>query len=215
MADYYGLLGVTNAASQDEIKKAYRKQAMKYHPDKNKGDAESEAKFKEVGKAYEALSDPEKRKMYDQYGETAFQNGGTGTGGFGGSGFGGGFEDIFESFFGGGGRSQRPQQVHGADIQTEISLQLKEVLHKKNVELKVRRAEPCEKCSGTGSASKKAPTTCSTCHGAGRVQVSQGFFAMTQTCPKCHGTGKMVTDPCHTCRGESTRSEERRVGKEC
>ena len=213
MADYYGLLGVTSAASQDEIKKAYRKQAMKYHPDKNKGDAESEAKFKEVGKAYEALSDPEKRKMYDQYGEAAFQNGGGGgAGGFGGGfngagGFGGGFEDIFESFFGGGGgggRSQRPQQVHGADIQTEVSFQLKDVLQKQTVDLKVRRAEPCEKCDGTGSASKKAPTTCSTCRGAGRVQVSQGFFAMTQNCPKCHGTGKMVTDPCHTCRGEST-----------
>lgn len=209
MADYYGILGVTNTASQDEIKKAFRKQAMKYHPDRNQGDIGAEEKFKEVGKAYEALSDPEKRKMYDQYGEAAFQNSGNGasggfssSGGFGG-GFGGGFEDIFESFFG-GGQSHRPQQVHGADIQAEVSLQLKDVLHKQTIELKVRRAEACEKCSGTGSASKKSPTTCSTCHGTGRVQVSQGFFAMTQNCPKCHGSGKMVTDPCHTCRGEGT-----------
>ncbi len=212
MADYYGLLGVSNSASQDEIKKAFRKQAMKYHPDKNPGDKEAEAKFKEVGKAYEVLSDVEKRKMYDQYGEAAF-NGNAGAGGFGGGGFedmfrggggfsGGGFEDIFESFFG-GGRSRRPQEIRGADLQAEVAIHLKDVLNKQTIDIKIRRAEPCDTCAGTGSASKKAPITCSTCGGAGRVQVSQGFFAMTQPCPKCHGSGKMVADPCRTCRGES------------
>lgn len=209
MADYYGLLGVTSSASQDEIKKAFRKLAMKYHPDKNPGDKKAEDKFKEIGKAYEVLSDSGKRKTYDQYGEAAFQGGGQGGGqgfedifrGFGGQG--GGFEDIFESFFGGRSNS-RPQEVRGADIQAEVSLHLKDVLYKQTVELKVRRAEPCDTCSGTGSKSKKAPTTCTTCHGAGRVQVSQGFFAMTQACPKCHGSGKVVTDPCSKCHGEST-----------
>lgn len=212
MADYYGLIGVSNSASQDEIKKAFRKQAMKYHPDRNPGDKEAEAKFKEIGKAYEVLSDPEKRKLYDQYGEAAFQ-GGAGAGGgfedmfrgFGGGFSGGGFEDIFESFFGGGGgRRRAPQEVRGADIQAEVSIYLKDVLQKQTVDLKIRRAEPCESCDGTGSASKKAPVTCSTCQGSGHVQVSQGFFAMTQACPKCHGTGKMVSDPCGSCKGEST-----------
>ncbi|MGL5955526.1 MAG: molecular chaperone DnaJ [Brevinema sp.] len=208
MADYYGLLGVSNSASQDEIKKAFRKQAMKYHPDKNSGNKEAEEKFKEIGKAYEVLSDPEKRKLYDQYGESAFQ----GNGGFSGAGGfedifrgfgGGGFDDIFENFFGGGGR-KRPQEVRGADIQAEVSVHLKDILYKQTVEIKLNRAEPCGTCSGTGSATKKEPVACSTCHGSGRVQVSQGFFAMTQTCPKCHGSGKMVSDPCKTCKGEST-----------
>ncbi|MGL4676644.1 MAG: molecular chaperone DnaJ [Brevinema sp.] len=206
MADYYGLLGVSNSASQDEIKKAFRKQAMKYHPDRNSGDKEAEEKFKEIGKAYEVLSDPEKRKLYDQYGESAFQgNGGFSGGGFEDMfrGFGGGFEDIFESFFGGSGRRQS-QEVRGADIQAEISVHLKDILYKQTVEIKVNRAEPCTTCDGTGSATKKAPIVCSTCQGMGRVQVSQGFFAMTQTCPKCHGSGKMVSDPCKICKGEST-----------
>ncbi len=209
MADYYGLIGVGNSASQDEIKKAFRKQAMKYHPDKNPGDKEAEAKFKEIGKAYEVLSDPQKRQMYDQYGEAAFQGGGGQGGGFedvfrgfGGGGQGGGFEDLFESFF--GGRSQSPREARGADIQTEVSFHLKDVLTKQTADVKIRRQEPCDTCKGTGSQSKKAPITCGTCRGQGRVQVSQGFFAMTQPCPKCHGAGKMVADPCHTCKGEST-----------
>ncbi|MGL4393961.1 MAG: molecular chaperone DnaJ [Brevinema sp.] len=216
MADYYDLLGVSRSASQDEIKKAFRKQAMKYHPDRNPNDAEAEAKFKEAGKAYEVLSDPQKRQTYDQYGEAAFQQGGGGAGGFGGGfedifrgGFGGagGFEDIFESFFGGGGGRSQAQSLRGSDVQTQVKFDLKDVLEKQTIDLKIRRAEPCGTCKGTGSKSQKAPTTCTTCRGAGRVQVQQGFFAMTQACPHCKGSGKMVADPCHTCRGESVVME--------
>lgn len=217
MADYYDLLGVSRSASQDEIKKAFRKQAMKYHPDKNPGDQEAEKKFKEVGKAYEVLSDSQKRQMYDQYGEAAFQQGAGsagGAGGFGGGfedifrgGFGGGFEDIFESFFGGGGGRAAQAEIRGSDLQTKVTLELKDVLTKQTIDLKIRRAEPCKSCNGTGSKSQKAPSTCSTCRGMGRVQIQQGFFAMTQTCPHCHGAGKMVTDPCGTCHGESIVTE--------
>ncbi len=213
MADYYELLGVPRSASQDDIKKAYRKQAMKYHPDRNPGDKAAEDKFKEIGKANEVLSDPEKRQMYDQYGEAAFQGGAGGGGAYGGGfedifrGFGssgaGGFEDIFESFFSGGGRRQSQQAVRGSDIQAEITVSLKDALKKHTVSIKIRRAEPCGACDGTGSASKKAPVTCTTCGGTGRVQVSNGFFAMTEQCPKCHGTGKAVSDPCKVCKGES------------
>ncbi|MGL4366674.1 MAG: molecular chaperone DnaJ [Brevinemataceae bacterium] len=214
MSDYYGLLEISRSASQDEIKKAFRKQAMKYHPDKNAGNKEAEEKFKEINKAYEILSDPEKRKLYDQYGEAAFQNQGGGGGfgggfedifrGFGGGGFGGGFEDIFESFFGGGGggRSSRPDN-RGANLQTEVTLSLEQTLEKHTVELKIKRAESCTTCDGTGSKSKATPAVCTICHGSGRIQVSQGFFAIAQPCSHCHGTGKTVKDPCNTCHGES------------
>ncbi|MGL4387794.1 MAG: molecular chaperone DnaJ [Brevinema sp.] len=218
MADYYDLLGVSRSASQDDIKKAFRKQAMKYHPDRNPNDKVAEAKFKEMGKAYEVLSDTQKRQTYDQYGEAAFQQGASGGGaGFSGGfedifrgGFGGGgFEDIFESFFGGGSSSRSRQQadLRGSDVQAKVTIDLKDVLEKQTIDLKVRRAEPCGTCKGTGSKSQKAPETCSTCRGMGRVQVQQGFFAMTQACPHCKGSGKRVLDPCHTCRGESVVME--------
>ncbi|MGL4561666.1 MAG: molecular chaperone DnaJ [Brevinema sp.] len=214
MADYYDLLGVSRSASPDDIKKAFRKQAMKYHPDKNPGDKEAENKFKEIGKAYEVLSDTQKRQMYDQYGEAAFQQGGGGSAGFGGGfedvfrgGFSGNFEDMFESFFGGSSR-QRQAEIQGSDLQTKVTIDLKDVLQKQTVNLKIRRAEPCGTCKGTGSKSQKTPQTCSTCRGMGRVQVQQGFFAMSQTCPHCQGSGKMVSDPCHVCRGESTVIEQ-------
>jgi len=216
MADYYKTLGVPSTASQDEIKKSFRKQAMKYHPDKNPGDKEAEVKFKEVSQAYEILSDAEKRQMYDQYGEAAFQGGRPNSGGgfedvFRGFGGGGGFEDIFESFFGGGSSHRQQREVHGADIQAEVTLGLKDTLYKQTVELKIKREEACSTCDGTGSKSKKPPSTCPTCHGQGRVQVSQGFFAMTQTCPTCHGAGKVVTDPCSACNGKSTLLKTEKV----
>ena len=211
MADYYSILGVDRSATQEEIKKAFRKQAMQYHPDKNPNNKEAEEKFKELGKAYEVLSDPQKRQMYDQYGEAAFQQGQGGPGGgfediFRGFGAGGagGFEDILESLFGGGGGGGRRSRAHrGSDVHAEISLDLKEVLNKKNIEIKVRRQDSCKACDGTGSKSKTAPATCPTCRGHGQVQLNQGFFSIAQPCPKCHGSGRIVTDPCGTCKGES------------
>lgn len=209
MADYYSILGVDRNATQEEIKKAFRKQAMQYHPDKNPNNKEAEDKFKELGKAYEVLSDPQKRQMYDQYGEAAFQQGQAGgPGGFedifrGFGAGGGGFEDILESIFGrsGGGRHSRVNR--GADVHSEISLDLKEVLNKKNIEIKVRRHDSCKTCDGTGSKSKASPTTCPTCRGYGQVQLNQGFLSIAQPCPKCHGSGNIVSDPCLTCKGES------------
>lgn len=215
MADYYQILGVDRSATQEDIKKAFRKLAMQHHPDRNPGNKESEEKFKELGKAYEVLSDPQKRQMYDQYGEAAFQGQGGGQGGgsyedlfrgFGGGG--GGFEDIFESFFGGGGSRRRPRENRGGDIHAEVTLDLKEVLQKKNIDVKIRRLDPCTACEGTGSKSKAAPVTCSTCKGSGQVQLSQGFFTIAQPCPKCHGTGKMVADPCATCKGEGVSPQQ-------
>ncbi|SFB76846.1 molecular chaperone DnaJ [Brevinema andersonii] len=218
MADYYELLGISRGASQEEIKKAFRKQAMKYHPDRNPGNKDAEERFKEIGKAYEVLSDPEKKKMYDQFGEAAFQTGGAGPGGFedifrgftGSGGFGGGFEDIFESFFGGRASHQTPE-VRGADLEASVSLELKDILRKQTVDLKIKRMEICSTCDGTGSKSKSQPEICAACHGSGRIQVSQGFFAITQPCPTCHGLGKTVKDPCPVCHGEGIQQKNSKV----
>jgi len=208
--DYYQILGVARNASQDEIKKAYRKLAMQYHPDRNPGNKEAEEKFKEITEAYEVLSDPEKRKLYDQYGSAAFgQQGGFG----GGAGFdfddifgSGGFEDIFASFFGGGTgrRGRRGNSNRGGDIRADLTLDLVDVLEEKTIKIKVRRKETCDVCHGTGSRSGGQSTTCPTCGGSGAVRVAQGFFSISTTCPQCHGTGRVISDPCPSCRGEGT-----------
>ena len=206
--DYYEVLGVSKTATDEEIKKAYRKLAKKYHPDLNPNNKEAEAKFKAAGEAYEVLSDKEKRAQYDQFGHAAFDpsmGGGAYSGGFGGgSGF--GFEDIFESFFGGGfgGGNRRNGPQRGSDIKTYLEITFEEAAFGVEKEITVNKYVPCDSCEGTGSKSKSS-STCPTCHGSGQVQVSQatpfGNFTNVRTCDKCHGTGKIINDPCNVCGG--------------
>ncbi|MCO6551061.1 MAG: molecular chaperone DnaJ [Gilliamella sp.] len=203
--DYYETLGVSKSASESEIKKAYKRLAMKYHPDKNQDNkAEAEEKFKEVKEAYEVLTDPQKKAAYDQYGHAAFEQGqGGGAGGFGGfGGFGGGaFDDIFSDFFGGGrGRGQTASR--GNDLQYNITLTLEEAAAGVSKEIKVPTLVSCDTCHGQGTEKPSDVVTCNTCHGAGVVQMRQGFFAVQQECPTCHGRGKVVKNPCKKCHGE-------------
>jgi molecular chaperone DnaJ len=210
--DYYELLGVSRDASDDDLKKAYRKMAMQYHPDRNPGDKVAEEKFKEINEAYEVLSNTDKRRMYDQFGKSAFAPGGFGgqPGGAGsfdfGDVFGGsGFEDIFNTFFGGGtsGRRSggRTSASRGADIRADINLNLEDILTDKNLKIKVKRNEACDVCHGTGSKGGQKPATCPTCNGRGSVRSTQGFFSISTTCPKCRGTGNIISDPCSNCHG--------------
>jgi len=210
--DYYDLLGVQKNASDEDIKKAYRKMAMKYHPDRNPGDKQAEERFKEINEAYEVLSDPEKRRMYDQFGHSVFNQGGfSGQEGMGGFSFddifgGTSFEDIFESFFGGGTSRRsgryRTAPSRGSDIRADITLNLSDVLTDKTLKIKVRRNDVCDVCHGTGSRSGTKPQTCPRCGGRGTVRTTQGFFSISTTCPTCHGSGMVITDPCPACRGE-------------
>lgn len=205
--DYYEILGVSKNADEREIKKAYKRLAMKYHPDKNQDNkVESEAKFKEVKEAYEILTDPQKKAAYDQYGHAVFEQGGHG--GFGG-GFNGGadfsdaFGDIFSEFFGGGARGGRSSQAaRGADLQYNLSLSLEEAAAGITKEIKVPTWATCDVCHGKGAENAADIKTCETCHGSGVVQMRQGFFAVQQECPTCHGSGKSIKNPCKKCHGE-------------
>lgn len=195
--DYYEVLGVSKDAAEGEIKKAYRKLALKYHPDKNPGDTEAEERFKEAAEAYSVLSDSEKRQSYDRFGH----QGGGGFGGFDPSTF-TDFSDILgDFFFGGGGRRRRSTGIPGADLRYDLSLTFEEAAFGKQAEIRFPRLEACEKCSGSGSRSGKF-TNCQTCQGQGQVRMSQGFFTVARTCPTCGGAGKQVTDPCTVCRGD-------------
>lgn len=201
--DYYEVLGVAKDASDRDIKKAYKRLAMKYHPDRTAGDKELETKFKEVKEAYEILGDAQKRQTYDQFGHAAFdQNGGGGHGGFGGGGgdFGDIFGDVFGDIFGGGRRQSRQQR--GADLRYNLDLSLEEAVRGKELEIKVPTWVSCEPCDGSGAKPGSSPKTCPTCHGAGQVQMRQGFFAVQQTCPTCSGTGQIISDPCDSCHGQ-------------
>ncbi len=200
--DYYEVLGVAKDASERDIKKAYKRLAMKYHPDRTAGDKELEVKFKEVKEAYEVLSDEQKRRTYDQFGHAAFdQNGGGGHGGFGGGAdFGDIFGDVFGDIFGGGRRQSRQQR--GADLRYNMELSLEEAVRGKEVEIKVPTWVSCDPCHGSGAKAGSTPKTCTTCHGAGQVQMRQGFFAVQQTCPTCQGTGQIISDPCDKCYGQ-------------
>lgn len=209
--DYYEVLGVSKTASADEIKKAYRSLAKKYHPDMNPGDKEAEAKFKEINEAYDVLSDTEKRSKYDQFGHAAFDpaaGGGEGFGGFGGFG-GDGFDfgDIFSSFFGGGGsRSQRSAAIDGEDIVTRLTISFDEAVFGCEKEITYPRVEACEDCGGTGAEKGTKPETCPTCKGSGRVTVQQqtmfGRMQSQRSCTACRGTGKIVKNPCKNCNGK-------------
>lgn len=214
-ADFYELLGVSKSADEKELKSAFRKLAMKYHPDKNPDDAESEKKFKEINEAYETLKDPQKRSAYDRFGHAAFEQGGPGGGaGFGGGGA-GGFHDIFEDIFGdmmGGGQRQRRSsggRERGADLRYNMEISLEEAFEGKTAQIRVPTSVTCDECSGSGAKPGSSPTTCSTCGGIGRVRAAQGFFSVERTCPTCHGNGQMISDPCNKCSGQGRVSEEK------
>lgn len=202
--DYYEVLGVARNADEPEIKKAYRRLAMKYHPDRNPGDSVAEEKFKEVKEAYEVLTDTQKRSLYDQHGHDgveAMRQGG-GAGGFGGADFGDIFGEVFGDIFGGGRRGGRNQVFRGADLRYELELELPQAVFGHTTEIEIPRLMECETCHGSGAAKGSAPVTCDTCGGSGQMRIQQGFFQLQQPCSRCRGTGRIISNPCDTCLGQ-------------
>ena len=200
--DFYDILGVDRQASQGDLKKAYRKLAMQFHPDRNQGDAGAEAKFKEVSEAYDILSDDEKREAYDRFGHAAFQNGGGGAG-FDGN-FGSSFADVFDDLFGefmGGGRQRRGGNTRGADLRYNMDITLEDAYAGKAAKITIPTTSACDGCSGTGAEAGSQPSTCATCQGHGKVRAQSGFFTVERTCPNCGGVGKVITSPCGNCGG--------------
>lgn len=232
MSDYYNTLGIAKGASQDEIKKAYRKQALKYHPDKNPGDKEAEKNFKKISEAYEILSDDQKRRMYDQYGPDAFKGGmggaGPGAGGFssmeealrtfmgafggggGQQGHGGG-DSLFDSFFGFDTDPSTAGMRQGASKKMNLSISFEEAIRGVEKEAAITNYINCPTCDGSGAANPNAVKTCSQCGGAGQVNQTRGFFSMTTICPSCQGQGKRITDPCPTCRGTGREKKKQQI----
>ncbi len=215
--DYYEVLGVQKGASDEEIKKAYRKLAVKYHPDKNPGDKTSEEKFKELGEAYEVLCEPQKRAAYDQYGHAAFDRRSSA------GGYAGGFHDpfdifrevfgggnIFEDFFG-GGRGDPGQSQRGADLRYDMELTFDEAAHGCEKEISVTKPETCDECHGTGAEEGSRAKTCPSCGGRGQVISSRGIFSIAQTCPHCQGAGRVIEKPCKTCRGTGRRERTSKI----
>ncbi|MES2289597.1 MAG: molecular chaperone DnaJ [Pseudomonadota bacterium] len=201
--DYYELLEVERTADDGTIKSSYRKLAMKFHPDKNPGCDDSEARFKAISEAYDCLKDPQKRAAYDRFGHAAFQNGGMGGGG-GAQGF-EGFSDIFDNIFGefmGGGRQQRGGPRRGADLRYDLEITLEEAFHGKATEVSIEVSTSCEPCVGSGAKPGTSAKQCQTCGGHGKVRAQQGFFVVERPCPTCHGAGQVIADPCPSCRGE-------------
>ena len=212
--DYYDVLGINKSASPDQIKSAYRKLAVKHHPDKNKGDKASEEKFKEASEAYHILSNTERKQNYDNFGHAAFENGGGGRGGFGNFDFSSNFSDIFEDFFGegfGGGRRSRKSNNRGSDLRYDLSISLNEAFSGKKQDIKFSTSEKCDICKGTGSKPGHSPSTCSMCGGQGQVRSSQGFFTVQQTCPQCGGSGEQITHPCTSCGGQGKKQASKRL----
>jgi len=199
--DYYDVLGLAKTAGADEIKKAYRKLALQYHPDRNKGDKQAEEKFKEAAEAYEVLSDPEKRQLYDRFGHAGLQQSGfTGFRNF--DDIFSSFGDIFEEFFGFGSRGSRRSAVRqGADLRYDLQIEFMDAVKGKEVEIEVPRHETCPECSGMGTKGGAQPSVCTTCGGRGQVTRSQGFFSISTTCPTCQGSGTIITNPCDKCKG--------------
>ncbi|WP_296695768.1 molecular chaperone DnaJ [Thiocapsa sp. UBA6158] len=207
--DYYEVLGVARNASEADLKKAFRRLAMKYHPDRNSGDADTEAKFKEAKLAYDILSDPKKRSAYDQFGHAGVD---AGAGGFGGpGGDGGAFSDIFGDVFGDifGGRSGARRTQRGVDLRYDLSLSLEDAVSGKEVKFRIPVQVECQFCGGTGAKPGTKPKTCTTCGGSGQVRMQQGFFSIQQTCPTCRGTGSVIEEACSHCRGRGRIQEEK------
>ena len=211
-ADYYDTLGVSRTATEAELKSAFRKLAMQFHPDKNPGDAAAEQKFKDINEAYQCLSDGQKRAAYDRFGHAAFENGG-GMGGGMGDGFGSSMADIFDDLFGdmmGGGRRGRSNgRERGSDLRYNLEITLEDAFKGKTATIKVPSLMSCEACTGTGAKAGSKPKACGTCGGAGRVRAQQGFFAIERTCPTCQGRGEMIDNPCDACRGAGRITKER------
>ena len=217
--DYYEILEVERSSTEEEIKRSYRKLAVKFHPDKNPGDHEAEERFKELGEAYDVLMEPQKRAAYDRYGHAAFQQGGMGGGGgfhdpfdlfrevFGASGGTGG---IFEHFFGGGGGDSSGRQ-RGSDLRYDMQITLEEAAFGAEKEIEIRKLDACESCDGSGAQKGSKAVTCPTCRGRGQVVASRGFFQVAQTCPQCHGTGRIIDKPCKSCHGEGRGEKTSRV----
>ena len=212
--DYYEVLGVNKSATPDQIKSAYRKLAVKHHPDKNKGDKSSEEKFKEASEAYHVLSNYERKQSYDNFGHAAFDNGGGGRGGFGNFDFSSSFSDIFEDFFGegfGGGRRSRRSNNRGSDLRYDLSITLEEAYNGKKQDIKFSTSEKCDTCKGSGSKPGHDAGSCSMCGGHGQVRSSQGFFTVQQTCPQCAGSGEEITNPCNSCSGQGKKQASKRL----
>ncbi|MEZ5566864.1 MAG: molecular chaperone DnaJ [Halioglobus sp.] len=198
--DYYEVLGVGKNAEEPEIKKAYRRVAMKYHPDRNPDDPDAEHKFREATEAYDILTSPEKRRAYDQYGHAGVDQG-MGGGGFSGGNFSDIFGDVFGDIFGGGGRGRGGPQ-RGSDLRYTLDISLEDAVRGTTVEIRVPSLNTCDTCDGSGAKPGSSPATCGTCGGVGQVRMQQGFFQVQQTCPTCRGRGKTITDPCTGCRGQ-------------
>jgi len=210
-ADYYEVLGVSRDASDQELKSAYRKLALKHHPDRNPGDDAAEEKFKEASEAYQVLSDADKRAAYDRYGHAGVGAAGQGFGGpfAGGVDIGDIFGDLFGEMFSMGGNVHRPtRQQRGDDLRFDLTIDFEAAIFGAETEVKIRRMETCGACQGRGSASGRGPTVCGQCHGRGQVRYQQGFFAVARTCPACSGTGQVISDPCSVCRGETRVTAE-------
>ena len=218
--DYYEVLGVLKSASSEEIKKAYRKLALKYHPDKNKGDKTAESKFKEASEAYHVLSDKGRRKNYDQFGHAAFENAG-GRGGYSNFDFTNAFSDIFGSdifddFFDGFGGSRRrgrrrSSDLRGSDLRYDLSISLEDAYYGKKQEINFSSSDKCGRCDGLGSEPGSRPISCSACGGQGQVRSSQGFFTIQQTCPECAGSGEQISSPCKECRGIGKKQTKKKI----
>ncbi len=201
--DFYEVLGVNRDADDDAIKKAYRRLAMKHHPDRNPDDKSAEDKFKEAKEAYEILSDANKRAAYDQHGHAGVDPSMGGAGGAGFANFTDAFGDIFGDIFGGGGRGRGRSNVYrGADLRYNLEITLEQAAHGTESRIRIPTYEACTTCNGSGAKPGTKPSTCGTCQGHGQVRLQQGFFSVQQTCPKCHGTGKTIGDPCNTCSGQ-------------
>ena len=213
--DYYDVLGVQKNSPPEQIKAAYRKLAVKHHPDKNPGDKSSEEKFKEAGEAYHVLSDKERKQNYDNFGHAAFENGAGGRGGFGNFDFSNHFSDIFEDFFGdfggGGGRRSKKSNFRGSDLRYDLSITLEEAYAGKKQDIKFSTSEKCNTCSGSGSKPGHDVGSCSMCGGHGQVRSNQGFFTVQQTCPQCSGTGEEITNPCGSCGGQGKKQTSKRL----
>ncbi len=210
--DFYELLEVERGADDATLKSAYRRLAMRYHPDKNPGCEESESRFKAINEAYDCLKDPQKRAAYDQYGHAAFRQGGPGGGGHGGgegfSDIGDIFETIFGNAFGGGGRAQARR---GADLRYDMEISLEEAFHGKAAEIEIEVSRPCEPCDGSGAQPGTGTRRCGMCGGHGKVRAQQGFFMVERTCPTCHGRGEVIENPCRSCRGEGRVDQSQKL----